>query len=312
MFYSQRRTQVVFLLLVAGVLGGVLLWMPKETAVAQQTPDQPTVPQIIGGEEAEPGAWPWMAALVSSDSPDAFNGQFCGGSLIAPTWVLTAAHCTEGATAAGIDVVLGRHILSSNDGERIRVAEIINHPNYNANTVDSDIALLRLSRAASQTAVSPLSQSNLSLAVPGTNATVTGWGNTSTTGASFPDELRQVTVPLVSNPTCNAPNSYNGAITDNMLCAGFAQGGKDSCQGDSGGPLVVPDGNGGWVQAGVVSWGFGCAEPNLYGVYARVSNFHSWIAEQIGDSQPQPTPTPQPTPPPFLNNQLWLPIVIRN
>ncbi|MEM7116960.1 MAG: serine protease [Chloroflexota bacterium] len=289
------------MLLVAGVFGSLLLWVPRETAVAQQ--DAPT---IIGGEEATPGAWPWMAALVSADSQDAFNGQFCGGSLIAPTWVLTAAHCTEGATAEQIHVVLGRHTLSSNVGERIPVAQIIDHPNYNSATVDNDISLLRLSRASSQTAVAPLSQSNLNLAAPGTNATVTGWGNTSTTGSSFPDELRQVTVPIVSNQTCNAPASYNGAITDNMLCAGFAQGGKDSCQGDSGGPLVVPDGNGGWAQVGVVSWGNGCAEANFYGVYARVSNYDSWIAQHTGDN---PNPPPPPT---SLTQRLWLPIVVRN
>lgn len=299
MFSFSRRMQGMFLLIAAGALGYVLvlLLVPQETAVAQSQN-----PQIIGGEEATPGAWPWMVALVSADSPDAFNGQFCGGSLIAPTWVLTAAHCTEGATADQIDVVLGRHALSSNAGERIRVAEIINHPNYNPDTVNNDIALLRLSTASSQTAVAILSSDNANLAAPGTDATVTGWGNTSTTGAEFPDALRQVTVPVVSNQTCNAPQSYNGAITDNMLCAGFAEGGKDSCQGDSGGPLVVPNGQGGWAQAGVVSWGFGCADPNFYGVYARVSNFQGWIAEQMGETPP---------PPSNLTARVWLPIVTR-
>jgi len=98
-------------------------------------------------------------------------------------------------------------------------------------------------------------------------------------------ELQEVDVPIVSNATCNT--SYGGEITANMICAGYAQGGKDACYGDSGGPLFVPDETGtGWVQVGVVSWGEGCALPNYYGVYARVSRYQSWIESYVGTAPP--------------------------
>lgn len=290
-----RKTVFFFLIGLVIFVGAA---RSRETAVAQQ--QQPNSPQIIGGEEAEPGAWPWMAALVSANVADGYDGQFCGGALIAPTWVLTAGHCTENTMAQEVDVVLGRHELDSDVGERIGVAEIINHPGYNPGTLDNDFALLRLETASGQTAVSLVGPTTLNLTTPGVEAIVTGWGNTSTNGSSFPNGLRQVMVPLISNPVCNQSQSYGGAITENMLCAGYAQGGRDSCQGDSGGPLVVPDGQGGWAQAGVVSWGYGCAEPDLYGVYARVSRAHSWIAEQIG------------TTPPTLNHKALLPFLARS
>src|SRR5690606_5701573 len=105
----------------------------------------------------------------------------------------------------------------------------------------------------------------------GDMATVTGWGTTSAGGQTAVG-LMEVAVPIVSNAACNA---VHGAIPDNMLCAGYVQGGKDSCQGDSGGPLIVPNGTG-WLQAGVVSFGRGCAQPEIPGVYARVSRYIGW------------------------------------
>jgi hypothetical protein len=147
------------------------------------------------------------------------------------------------------------------------------------------VALLRLATPASlaPTAVGTIGlvgPGDGALVVPGTMATVTGWGATAEGGAGS-NALLEVAVPLVSNATCNSPSSYNGAVTENMLCAGLPAGGKDSCQGDSGGPLIVPNG-GGWLQAGVVSWGYGCARPDWYGVYARVSRFKGWIDDKLG------------------------------
>ena len=125
--------------------------------------------------------------------------------------------------------------------------------------------------------VSPgLIEYDLTVYNTGSMATIIGWGALEEGGLS-PDELYQVDVPIITNEACQAAlSAYD--ITDNMLCAGYAEGGKDSCQGDSGGPLMVP-GDFGWQHAGIVSWGLGCAKPNQYGVYARTAQFIDWIEE---------------------------------
>ncbi|MCB0187708.1 MAG: trypsin-like serine protease, partial [Caldilineaceae bacterium] len=146
------------------------LWQPTEPTAVQAAPPaqqdttaqrSPNAPTIIGGQEAAPGAWPWMAALVLHSRADARSGQFCGGSLIAADWVLTAGHCTykpyipyDPYIASEMDVVVGRHQLSSNDGERITVTKIIRHPGYvNRSSFDNDVALLQLSHSTAQTPV---------------------------------------------------------------------------------------------------------------------------------------------------------------
>ena len=269
---------------------------PSPKLTPQVDAPQVDTPEIVGGQEAVPGAWPWMAALVTRSQPSDYNGQFCGGALIAPQWVLTAVHCVEGETASTIDVTLGKHKLTDSGGERIHVIEIITHPNFNSSTLDSDVALLRLETASSRQTVGLIPQGDTALSAVGVLATITGWGDMRINGetGTNADALMQVSVPIVSNATCNASSSYGGDITANMMCAGLAQGGKDSCQGDSGGPLVVPNGTG-WLQAGVVSWGIDCAKPNYYGVYARVSNFTDWINSQIGGAQATATATATPT-----------------
>lgn len=251
----------------------------------------PPTPVIVGGEPAQPGAWPWMVSLQDSGESNGHQAHFCGGSLIAADWVLTAGHCVEDTAPGQIVAVIGRHTLSSASGERLAIDRIVIHPDYGN---DHDIALLHLATPSRSQTVAPLAAAQAALADPNRLATVTGWGATAE-GGSIPDQLQQVQVPIVSNAVCNAGNSYAGEVTDNMLCAGYAQGGKDSCQGDSGGPLIVPDGSGGWVQAGIVSWGYGCAAPNFYGVYTRVTRYDNWIRQQVG-SAPASTATPTATP----------------
>eukprot|EP00058_Branchiostoma_floridae_P004012 XP_002589500.1 hypothetical protein BRAFLDRAFT_88359 [Branchiostoma floridae] len=217
--------------------------------------------RIIGGFEATPGSVPWQVSLQRSGS------HFCGGTLLNSQWVLSAAHCL----VSGMTVVAGEHDLSRNDGhEQSRgVERIIPHPNYNDNTLDNDIMLIKLSSPVTISSwVSPASLPD-SMVSAGTNVIVTGWGNT---GSNYPDKLQKVRVPVISRATCNGANAYAGAVTTNMFCAGYMDGGKDSCQGDSGGPVT----RSGTVY-GVVSWGYGCAQPNYPGVYTKVKKYTSWI-----------------------------------
>lgn len=241
------------------------------------TPQPQLTPRIVGGEEAAPGAWPWQVKIDA-------NGFLCGGSLIDTDWVLTAAHCVVDDVGTvfepdTIEVLAGAHDISiSEPSQQSRgVSQIIPHEAYDPSTSDNDIALLKLSQPVNLNArVALISLNTEDNLVAGTPAMVTGWGDLAD-GGQGPDTLHQVEVPLISNATCNAPDYYDGAITANMLCAGYPQGGKDACQGDSGGPLVIEEGTGDWLQVGVVSWGNSCAQPKQPGVYARVSNYIDWI-----------------------------------
>ncbi len=240
--------------------------------------------RIVGGKEAVPGSRPWITALVFGGATDFFNEQFCGGSLVHPYYVVTAAHCMfddndDLITNSDVDVVLGLHRLDDSTFQQLQVAQIILHPSYNDVTSDSDIALLRLASPAIGVELLPIID-DPALADPGVMATSIGWGNTSPDQDNpvFPVELREVSLPIVSLSVANQSQSYNGELTPNMLPAGFAEGGKDSCQGDSGGPLVVDGAFGAApVLAGVVSFGIGCADPDFYGIYTRVSEFRPWI-----------------------------------
>jgi len=267
---------------------------PDETPTAQPT----RVPRqllIVGGEDAAVGELPWQVLVLPGP-------YMCGGSLITAEWVVTAAHCVvddfdNPMPPSAIQVRAGEYNRSQNDGteQQRGVSTVIVHPSYNSPPNDNDIALLRLASPVTfGPSVAPIplvsSPEHDPLVVPGVMSLVSGWGATSE-GGSTATILQKVRVPIVSNATCNA--AYGGGITASMLCAGFAEGGKDSCQGDSGGPLVVPEGNG-WRLAGVVSFGTGCARPNLYGVYARVSSFTSWIISNVGEL---PTPVVTPTTP---------------
>ncbi|HEX2131083.1 MAG TPA: serine protease [Actinophytocola sp.] len=257
----------------AAVLASVGVAASVSTASADQTPAD-VQPKIIGGEETTIEENPFVVALTT---PGGF--QFCGGSIVAPNKVVTAAHCTEGSSPSDIQVVAGRTSLSGGGGTVAGVTDIWIHPQWDSGALVNDASVLTLDTELSQAPIALASPADGALYAEGATSTVLGWGVTDSGSPS--DTLRKVSVPVTSDDTCSSayPGSYDPA---SMVCAGLPEGGKDSCQGDSGGPLEGVTADGTRKLIGIVSWGQGCAEPNFPGVYGRVAAFHDLIQQQIG------------------------------
>jgi transmembrane protease serine 9 len=237
-------------------------------------------PRIVGGSPAPIGAYPWQVSIGIKGAPHNVS-HFCGGSLIAPQWIITAAHCVGGGTSADNIEILAQTNLLSTGGQIILVDKIIVHEKWNPETFDHDVALLHLKRTSSSKPIQLVTPDTINtLAGPGLIAIVSGWGVTRETGNLPSNILRNVTVQIASRKDCTSPAAYGEAITDTMICAGFAEGGKDSCQGDSGGPLMVPDQKGSFILAGIVSWGEGCGQPSKYGIYTNVATIQKWATDK--------------------------------
>lgn len=233
--------------------------------------------RIVGGVDANHGSWPWQAMLRTTS-----GFPYCGGSLVHPEWVVTATHCVKGKRPNTIIIRLGAHrrVLSVGTEQDIVVSKVITHPSYHKpSTYSHDIALLKLSRPATLNKYVNLVCLPHAVAAPtdGTICWITGWGRLASGGAT-PDILQQVSVPVVSRARCD--RAYPGKIHDSMICAGLDQGGIDSCQGDSGGPMVCETGGRYYLQ-GATSWGYGCASPGKFGVYAKVKYLLNWLNSEM-------------------------------
>ncbi|ODM93178.1 Trypsin-1 [Orchesella cincta] len=226
---------------------------------------------IVGGVEVSKGEIPWMVDIRRLTS------HSCGASIVNENWVVTAAHCTQGAIG-DYTLVAGDHDNTMDEGteQRRSVSRIVNHPSYRPGSHESDISLMRVSEPFvfnSRVKAVDLPESGLA---PTSSLTAAGWGRT-TDGGSSSRLLLKVVVPFVSDTQCRAAYGAD-RIADHMICAG--QEGKDACQGDSGGPLICYSGSRNYL-CGIVSWGTGCARPQYPGVYTETSYFTTWIQQQI-------------------------------
>lgn len=266
--HHARRRRTVALALLAALPAPLLAVGAAAPAQAQR--------RIVGGDPASVADHPWVVALGSRQLfGSARSGQFCGGTLVSPTKVVTAAHCFfdergHRADRPGLRVIVGRGDLARRDGREVAVRGIWIHPEYSFAANMEDVAVLTL--AEPQTGVPVLEmvgQGETEPYAPDTRAQVYGWGDTRGDG-SYSSTLRGVDVPIVPDGVCAAdyPSGNGDGAFDarGMVCAGEATGGRDACQGDSGGPLVVAG-----RLAGLVSWGTGCAEAAHPGVYTRMS-----------------------------------------
>lgn len=256
--------------------------------------------RIVGGEEVSPRfKYPWMVAISINVRDSTFF--ICGASIISDRYILTAAHCvcdqlkTQCFLKEFVTVKVADHLRESSDDDLdgvtmdLDIEEIILNMEYfkTDKFSDGDIALLKLKEPldfAAHKEIKPVClPTDKSKTYKGYDAIVAGWGSLgSDLDHILPDELMEVTVPILS-PKCES--NYNDIrITENMLCAGFPEGGKNACFGDSGGPLIVKEGNT-YTQVGIVSGGNEtCAAPNYPGIYTRVTQYLDWIAENTGDS----------------------------
>ncbi|WP_027665437.1 trypsin-like serine protease [Rhizobium leguminosarum] len=264
--------------------------------------------RVIGGQAAKKGEWPWQVKILAPDPEQ--RGRFgghCGGSLISPRWILTAAHCVTSGRSGKQDlfardllIVEGKSkidkviAVDGPDKPGLAVDEVIIHEDFDRKVFANDIALIKLSEPAKSKPAILASASDDEVEAAGHPAVVTGWGYTKADHGwddkYLPTELQEVELPIVPREDCRAAyrdsSMRMNPIDERNVCAGYAEGGKDACQGDSGGPLVAQRPDKRWIQLGIVSWGAGCAEAEHYGVYTRVAAFRDWIAAKTDGDVP--------------------------
>ncbi|KAM9225932.1 kallikrein-1 [Dugong dugon] len=254
-----------FLVLLALSLGGTGAASPIQS-------------RIIGGWECQKHSQPWQVAVYNYNKPE------CGGVLIDPKWVLTAAHCTS----ENYQLWLGVHNLEEPEetAQYAQVSGSFPHPGYNISPLKNnplypgvdyshDIMLLRLKEPAQITDAVKVLALPTTEPVVGSTCIASGWGSIDPDGKSYPDDMQCVDLKLLSNDVC--ASAHPQEVTEYMLCAGQMEGGKDTCVGDSGGPLVCND-----MLQGITSWGHDpCGTPNMPAVFTKVILYKEWINETM-------------------------------
>ncbi|KAK7500859.1 hypothetical protein BaRGS_00007739 [Batillaria attramentaria] len=245
--------------------------------------------RVVGGDEVKPGTWPWMVSLHGGLD----EKFFCGASVISPEWILTAGHCVGGGTKeTKYWTVIAGHTRrpSYSPHRQIRKPrKLFLYPKFDSSTVNNDIALIQLDKPLVlgdylRPVCLPEPGQQVEL---GTRCYVAGWGKTDAMAATYQPSIRQVNLDVVTWDSCleavqrsDQPVPYQ--LTHNMFCAGGAAG-HDACQGDSGGPFMCrkPNTTDQWYQAGIVSWGIGCAIPNAPGIYTKLPLYVDWIHQTM-------------------------------
>ncbi|GLH00885.1 Serine protease lint [Gryllus bimaculatus] len=244
--------------------------------------------RIVGGKGATFGAWPWQVLVRESTWLGLFTKNKCGGVLLSNRYVVTAAHCQPGFLA-NLVAVMGEFDLSGElESKRSitrNVRRVVVHRGYDAATFANDLALLELETPVQfDEHVVPICLPRDNEDFTGRVATVTGWGRLKY-GGGVPSVLQEVQVPVIDNSVCQEmflTAGHQKQILSSFLCAGYANGQKDSCEGDSGGPLMLERPDGRWTLVGTVSHGIKCAAPYLPGVYMRTTYYKPWLKSITG------------------------------
>lgn len=244
---------------------------------------------IVGGYQAEPGQFPFMASVQLKEYGDGTDGHICGGSIIDSRWILTAAHCMVDTKPSEVQVGVGRtNIDDFSTGQTLDADRIVVHPDYE-DTGTFDAALIHVTADIAAPSIALAPQGDDTLEEQGAPMTVAGWGTEFFGSPFIPADMKAVDVTAVADDNCTT-NGLMGFQADSEVCAETLGG--DSCQGDSGGPMFGTLADGRLVQVGIVSYGLGCATPGFPGVYGEVNNpsIHDFITSTVAGGGPTATP----------------------